>query len=128
MNVKQVIVIRKELSMRKGKIGAQSAHASMKVLFDSMTVNGDKWTMNVPQGSYLKEWLSGGFTKICLACNSEEELDALYTKAKSLGLPVAMIVDSGKTEFNNVPTKTCIAIGPHSSDKIDKVTGNLKLM
>ena len=34
MNVKQVIVLRKDLNMRKGKMVAQGAHASMKVFFD----------------------------------------------------------------------------------------------
>lgn len=41
MTVKQVIVIRKDLNMRKGKIAAQAAHASMKVILDLMK------TMNV---------------------------------------------------------------------------------
>jgi len=34
MEVKQVIVLRKDLQMRKGKMIAQGAHASMKVFFD----------------------------------------------------------------------------------------------
>lgn len=36
--VKQVICIRKDLGMRKGKIAAQCSHASMKVFFDRMKV------------------------------------------------------------------------------------------
>jgi peptidyl-tRNA hydrolase len=35
--IKQVIVVRKDLNMRKGKLAAQVAHASMKVFFDRMT-------------------------------------------------------------------------------------------
>jgi len=34
--VKQVIVVRKDLNMRKGKIAAQASHASLKVFFDRM--------------------------------------------------------------------------------------------
>lgn len=34
---KQVIVMRKDLNMRKGKMIAQGAHASMKVLLDNMS-------------------------------------------------------------------------------------------
>ena len=34
MQTKQVIVIRKDLNMRKGKMIAQGAHASMKVILD----------------------------------------------------------------------------------------------
>lgn len=36
MLTKQVIVLRKELNMQKGKIATQVAHASMKVFFDRM--------------------------------------------------------------------------------------------
>ena len=35
-NVKQVIVIRKDLNMRKGKIGSQTAHASLASVLDQM--------------------------------------------------------------------------------------------
>ena len=57
-----------------------------------------------------------------------EELDAVYDRAKEAGLTVHMVVDSGKTEFDGIPTKTCLAIGPHEASKIDKITGNLKLL
>lgn len=33
-DVKQVLVIRKDLNMRKGKMVAQGAHSAMKVVFD----------------------------------------------------------------------------------------------
>jgi peptidyl-tRNA hydrolase len=36
-----------------------------------------------------------------------------------------MFVNCGN--FNGVPTKTCIGIGPNESEEIDKVTGHLKL-
>ena len=42
-DVKQVIIIRKDLGMRKGKVAAQAAHASMKVRAAPRTLfgNGD---------------------------------------------------------------------------------------
>ena len=36
METKQVIVIRKDLKMRKGKMCAQAAHASMKVILNEL--------------------------------------------------------------------------------------------
>lgn len=39
-----------------------------------------------------------------------------------------MIVDSGKTEFNGISRKTCIAIGPSQSEIIDRITGHLSLL
>ena len=138
MAVKQVIVMRKDLNMRKGKIAAQAAHASMKVFFDRM-IKLDEYRYSygikmknarmIPvMTEEMVSWVDGQFTKICVSVNSEAELDALYQKAVELGLPCSLIVDSGLTEFNGVHTKTCIAIGPDLSEKIDEVTGGLPLL
>ena len=59
---------------------------------------------------------------------TEQELNDLYQTAIDNNLPCSMIVDAGKTEFNGVPTKTCIAIGPADPDKINEITGKLKLL
>ena len=42
-DIKQVIVVRKDLNMRKGKIATQVAHASMKVLLDVMDNTEEKY-------------------------------------------------------------------------------------
>lgn len=129
MTVKQVIVIRKDLKMRTGKIAAQAAHASMKVLLDQAEINNGRGTLTISSiNKDMEEWLRGPFTKICVYVNSEDELDTIYSAAWKAGLPVAMVVDAGKTEFNGVPTKTCIAIGPAQAQKIDTITGSLKLL
>ena len=133
--VKQVIVMRKDLGMRKGKMVAQGAHASLGVILDLMSryqssmdevigVNVRK--LMVKNGSAMEEWLDGSFTKVCLSCDSEDELVELFRKAFEAGIPTKLITDSGKTEFNGVPTKTCVAIGPARSEDIDKITGHLK--
>lgn len=127
---KQVIVMRKDLNMRKGKIAAQAAHASSKVILDMMpvTIDGDSIsrTISMTAGSPLDLWLNGNFKKICLGIESEEELLSIVTQAKNAGLPVALILDSGLTEFGGVPTYTCCAIGPELPEKIDQITGQLK--
>jgi len=127
---KQVIVMRKDLNMRKGKMVSQGAHASLKALFDIMGENDEEnfICLNYTPKSALKDWVQGRFTKICLYVNSEKELNEIYGKAKEKGLICSMIVDAGLTEFNGVPTKTCIAIGPNWSDSIDEVTGHLPLL
>ena len=127
--VKQVIVMRKDLNMRKGKIAAQASHVSMKVILDRQITSSNEGLERVYEFTKeMGEWLDGQFTKICVSVNSEEELDALYAKAKELNIPCAMIIDAGKTEFNGVPTKTCIAIGPATADIIDQITGELPLL
>lgn len=138
---KQIIVIRKDLNMRKGKMIAQGAHASMKVLIELMHRYNDPyvqyrhplhqyntWKLDIGYQTPLEAWLNGLFTKIVLGCNSEKELLDLYVKAKQKFLPVALITDAGRTEFKLVPTNTAIAIGPAWSDDIDSITGHLSLL
>ena len=60
--------------------------------------------------------------------HKEKWQDDIYNKAKDAGLNVCEIIDNGLTEFHGVKTKTCLAIGPDLSDKIDPITGNLKLL
>ena len=76
----------------------------------------------------LEQWIDNRFTKVCVQCNSEQELDDLYEQAKQANLICTMIIDEGLTEFNGVHTKTCIAIGPGPEDEINKITGHLSLM
>ncbi len=121
--VKQVIVIRSDLGMRRGKEIAQGSHASSAF----MTSQAKKNKGSIKLSELDMEWLNGGQTKITVKVNSEEELTALHEKAKKMGLKSHMITDAGRTEFNGVPTLTALAIGPNYADDIDKVTGNLKL-
>ena len=132
---KQVIVMRTDLKMRKGKMIAQGAHASMKVFFDRIPQREKGWPdgyarITVPMAidRPMFDWLEGIFTKVCLRVESEAELDAIYETALMADLPCALIVDAGKTEFKGIPTKTCCAIGPAMPSEIDPITGHLKLL
>ena len=151
---KQVIVIRKDLHMRTGKMIAQACHSSMKIFFDRMNyvgnyttkpiskfiVDGNNEEDNKPfQDFYciftepMLQWLTWengqeGFTKIVVGCNSEQELYEIEKKAKEAHIPNALIIDNGHTEFHEVKTPTCICLGPDDAEKIDKITGELKLL
>jgi PTH2 family peptidyl-tRNA hydrolase len=121
--------------MRKGKMIAQGSHASMAFLtknanFGQAELDHDYAFHNERLSNIreVEEWMTDGFTKVCVQCSSEEELVKLYEQAKEQGLNAEMITDSGFTEFNGVPTKTCIAIGPNKNESIDKITGHLKLL
>jgi PTH2 family peptidyl-tRNA hydrolase len=130
--VKQVIVLRKDLGMRKGKMCAQAAHASMKVFFDRMVEVGDGcYELGPAEGwdwSVVREWVDGIFTKVVVGCDSEKALLDLVEKAKTAGLPHALITDAGKTEFHGQPTHTAVTIGPARSEDLDPITGNLPLL
>lgn len=117
---KQVIILRKDLNMRKGKMVAQGAHASMAVILDAYRNENFSHAMN--------EWLSEHFTKICVSCSSEKELIDLYHEALAANIPCSLIKDSGFTEFNGVPTYTAVAIGPDYPSVIDPITKHLPLL
>jgi PTH2 family peptidyl-tRNA hydrolase len=127
MEVKQVIVIRKDLKMRRGKEIAQGAHASISFLTKKFQDCLGQGVDTCRLSDAEINWMIGAFTKVCLQVDSERELMEIASKARQAGLECHVITDSGKTEFNGVPTKTCLAIGPDESEAIDRVTGELEL-
>jgi PTH2 family peptidyl-tRNA hydrolase len=126
IETKQILIVRKDLNMRKGKLVAQCAHASLKSILNLGKISNN--VLSIPLTSTLLEWLDGRYTKICVYVNSEAELTELYAKAKALRMPTVLITDLGLTEFKGVPTVTCCAIGPAKSETIDKLTSHLPLL
>ena len=124
---KQVILVRKDLKMRRGKEIAQSCHASLAALLNWGRFNNENDCFHLPVNPEFRDWLLDKFAKICVTVQSEEELLHYYNQAKEAGIPCALILDEGLTEFNNVKTYTCAAIGPWTSDVIDPITGKLPL-
>jgi PTH2 family peptidyl-tRNA hydrolase len=126
MEYKQTIVLRKDLNMRKGKMVAQGAHASMRAILQLGHQEGGNFL--IPLDERLEPWLLGRFKKICVSVNSEAELLQLHQQAKAAGLITALIQDAGLTEFGGVPTYTALAVGPDTADRVDLVTGSLPLL
>jgi peptidyl-tRNA hydrolase, PTH2 family len=134
---KMVIVARKDLNMRKGKLAAQCSHAAMKIILDLMTkcnpypYDSIYWTkreFTLKDTDPLDKWLKGRFTKVVVSVDSEQELLDIKAKADAAGIRTALITDAGLTEFHGIPTNTCVAIGPDYPDKLDPITGTLKLL
>jgi PTH2 family peptidyl-tRNA hydrolase len=119
---KQVIVMRRDLGMRRGKEIAQGAHASM--IWLARRIQQPDYRFNEAE----RLWLSGPFTKVCVRVDSEEELLAVVRSAQEAGVLAQLVIDAGKTEFHGVPTPTCCAVGPDFPDRIDPITGHLKLL
>ncbi len=112
--MKEVILVRNDLKMPKGKMAVQCMHAAVEATLKS---EKDK----------IKAWRADGMKKIVLRVDSEKELIQFNQIAKDNGFVTSLITDAGKTFFKE-PTKTCLAIGPDSEEKIDKITGKLKLI
>jgi PTH2 family peptidyl-tRNA hydrolase len=128
-STKQVIVIRRDLKMRRGKEIAQGAHASMAWLRQRVTqrLNSAGTVDHVEFSQAERAWLEGSLRKVTVKVGSEEELMAVYAKALEAGLGAHLITDRGLTEFGGVPTRTCLGIGPDYDQLIDPVTGDLEL-
>lgn len=113
-NYKQVILIRADLKLPKGKLAAQCAHASVEAVLKS-------------NPKTVKEWRNEGMAKIVLKVKDEKELIKYFLQAKDDDLTAALITDAGRTVV--APgTKTGVAIGPDEEDKIDKITEKLPLL
>lgn len=120
---KQVIVMRKDLNMRKGKMVAQGAHASIAWLTrDLHRVGNGKMT------DAERDWIDGSFVKICVGVDSDEELLSVVARAQELNVSCHLVTDAGFTEFAGIPTHTCCAVGPDWNERVDAVTGALKLL
>lgn len=123
---KQVIVIRKDLKMRRGKEIAQGAHASMGAILGQMKLENNTMILDLSD-QRLASWVTGRFKKIAVTVDSEQELLAIYNKAKSANIICSLIEDSGLTEFAGVKTLTAVAVGPDCADQIDSITSLLRL-
>jgi PTH2 family peptidyl-tRNA hydrolase len=114
MELKQVILVRADLKLPKGKLAAQVAHASVEAAF-----NSDK--------KKVSDWRDGGAKKVVLKVKDKKELIEFVNLAKAAKLKTALITDAGRTVI--APgTKTCLGIGPDEEEKIDSVTGKLKMV
>jgi peptidyl-tRNA hydrolase, PTH2 family len=114
MALKQVIIIRADLKLPKGKMAAQAAHASVEAAFRA-------------EKDFVKEWRMTGSAKIVVKVEDKKELYKFSQMAKDAGIATALITDAGKTVI--APgTETCVAIGPDEEDRIDRITGDLKLL
>lgn len=116
---KMVLVVRTDLGMSKGKIGAQCSHAAIacykRLLFSN------------PTSHTLRKWEKEGQAKVTLQVKSQDELVKLHAMAQSLDVVAEIITDAGRTQIPS-GSQTVLGIGPAPKNIIDKITGSLKLL
>ncbi len=103
-----------DLKLPKGKACTQVAHASSAALIKSHKDD-------------IKKWQLEGMKKAVLKVKDLDELLKYKQQAEDLGLVTALIEDAGKTVLKP-GTVTCLGIGPDREEKIDKVSGKLKMV
>ena len=114
---KQVILIRTDLKMGTGKKCVQSCHASVSASDLVRVQNKATW----------KAWKNSGQKKVVLKVQDMEQLIEMMKKLESKNFLYFVVKDAGLTQLSP-GTTTAIGIGPVSSEEIDKITGDLKLL
>jgi len=112
--MKQVIVVRNDLKMSKGKTAAQACHACLG-------------SYKKADSNKIKLWEKEGQKKVIVKVNNLEELFLIKEIAKKNNVPNFIVKDAGRTELPT-STITCLGIGPDTDEIIDKVTHDLKLL
>ena len=135
---KMMIVMRRDLKMRKGKIAAQAGHACIDAILAAlckegrlndfeMTDDGMVLKNTNNESTPLSDWFCYGCAKVCVYVDSEEALLDIAKKASEKGIIASVITDAGMTEFHGIPTKTCLALEPLPAEIADELTGWLPL-
>lgn len=112
-----VLVVRNDLKMGKGKIGAQCGHASV----------GAYQTGLQKFKPVMRRWENSGCAKICLKVESETDLMNLRRGASVRGFNYYLVHDAGRTQIA-AGSATVLAIGPALVEELDTLTGHLKLL
>ena len=117
MTYKQVVLVRQDLKLPKGKMSAQAGHACVESVLITLKRDKDK----------VSQWRKEGQKKVILKVADEKELLSYLQRAKDNDLVTAMITDAGRT-IVEPGTRTCIGIGPDVEEEIDLITGDLKII
>lgn len=115
--IKQVIIIRKDLKMGLGKTVSQGAHAAVMSYLEAVKINKE----------IAEQWIKEGEKKIVLKVPSDKELKKLYEAFKYKKIPCALASDAGLTQLPP-GTVTALGIGPWDGKEIDAFTSSLKLL
>ncbi len=115
--IKQVVAVRTDLGMGKGKVAAQVGHAC---------VMGAEHVRKSNPG-WFDAWMRLGQEKVVVRVDGPRELREVKMAAIDLGVPWAEVTDAGRTQI--APgTTTCISVGPAPEDVVDRITGELRLL
>ena len=109
------ILVREDLKMSKGKVLAQVSHTIVDATVKAYT-----------QTQLFFKWRADGEKIVILKVPNEKTLMCIMDIAERKGVNCGYTVDAGLTEV--LPgTKTVGFVGPDRDEKIDKLTGQLKL-
>lgn len=110
-------MVRKDIKLGLGKLIAQCCHACLEA----------SESCRIKKKKLFKAWLNSGAKKIVVKVNSLDDLIKLKQQADEAGIINSLVADAGLTQVQP-GTITALAIGPDEDEKIDEITGKLKLL
>ncbi len=115
-SIKQVIIVRRDLKMGKGKAAAQVAHGAIAAMEETRKSHPE----------FVRIWSQSGQMKVVLQVPDFTKLSQIKVDCLKNGIPCVEINDAGRTQLPP-GTTTVLGIGPWWTREIDKITGELKL-
>lgn len=115
--VKQVIVVRNDIGLKRGELAAQVAGASLKFLVENNeSSRGDQVFVTLSNNE--ASWLTGSFSQIVVGVDSEAQLQDIIMKAEIMGVEVHPNLKGDML--------TCVALGPDDANLLNRIVHRLK--
>jgi PTH2 family peptidyl-tRNA hydrolase len=120
----QYLIVRQDLEMSPGKMGAQCSHASSSI---ALAQHGVQRHIRGAEhlGSHQQahqQWVTTSFAKVVLRAKRRQDLLKVCDQLDEANIPYATIFDACRTELSpeepNGSTLTCIGISPLFRDDI----------
>jgi len=116
-DVKQVIVVRSDINMKRSELASQVAAASIKFLLENNeAVRGNQ--MFVTLSDNETSWLTGSLSQEIVGVDSEEQLQSIMMRAEMMGIETHFALKGN--------TMTCVALGPDDSGVLERLIHRLK--
>lgn len=140
MDLKQVIIVNKDLGMRAGKTAVQCCHGEVLYMEDLMSLlTQNKYLHVEPSQKTLKmfenftKWRQkdvnpiGTMSKIIKKATHRELLEIMHMLDKEGDIKYYPVYDLGKTQVKE-GSLTCVCIEPLEIETVNELFGELKLL
>jgi peptidyl-tRNA hydrolase len=113
MRLKMVLIVRKDLNLSPAETAAQASDAAISVIAKTVysSISMPVWV------DWYNWWSIYGVAKITLRCPDEQTFSEIVAAAQANKLPFAVVASNA-----------VVALGPAPAEKLDPVTGALKLL
>ena len=119
--LKQAIIVRKDLNLKRKELISQATKASIKFIIENNeSERGGQLLINL--SSDETAWLTGSFSQDILFVETKDQLDDIMFRAEILGIEAYSVFSKNDGEAE----ASCVALGPDESDVINKLIHGLK--